>query len=107
MLVLFGKLTDLGYRPGSVDGAYGERTRQAIRRYQSNTGLVVDGHPSEGLRQHLRVTTGSAPPAGTQGSPGQKAAAAKKPRKAAWQGQTIADSLLRIAPSGASTKAIS
>ena len=57
-------LTELGYRPGPVDGAMGDRTRQAIRRYQSNTGLPVDGHPSESLRQHLRVTTGSAAPAG-------------------------------------------
>lgn len=96
-------LTELGYRPGPVDGAFGDKTRQAIRRYQSNTGLVVDGHPSASLRQHLRVTTGSAAPAGTQSGAGGQAATPKAPRKAAWQGQTVADSLLRIAPSGAST----
>ena len=38
-------LTELGYRPGKIDGKMGDRTRQAIRRYQSNTGLIVDGHP--------------------------------------------------------------
>jgi peptidoglycan hydrolase-like protein with peptidoglycan-binding domain len=96
-------LTELGYRPGPVDGAYGSSTRQAIRRYQSNTGLVVDGHPSESLRQHLRVTTGSAAPAPAKSGTAGTAAPAKKPRKAAWQGTTIADSLLRIAPSGASS----
>jgi peptidoglycan hydrolase-like protein with peptidoglycan-binding domain len=80
-------LTELGYRPGPVDGSYGTSTRQAIKRYQSNTGLVVDGHPSEG------ATSGTA----------RSSAPAKAPRKAAWQGSTIADSLLRIAPSGAST----
>lgn len=96
-------LTELGYRPGPVDGSVGNSTRQAIRRYQSNTGLAVDGHPSESLRQHLRVTTGSAAPAGTQAGTANKAAAAKAPRKAAWRGDTIADSLLRIAPSGASS----
>lgn len=96
-------LTELGYRPGPVDGSFGNSTRQAIRRYQSNTGLAVDGHPSESLRQHLRVTTGSAAPAGTQAGAANKAATAKAPRKAAWQGDTIADSLLRIAPSGASS----
>ncbi|NIU74136.1 MAG: hypothetical protein GWN71_11270, partial [Gammaproteobacteria bacterium] len=54
-------LTELGYRPGPVDGAMGERTRQSIRRYQSNTGLPVTGHPSASLWKHLRVTTGAAP----------------------------------------------
>jgi peptidoglycan hydrolase-like protein with peptidoglycan-binding domain len=96
-------LTELGYRPGPVDGSYGTSTRQAIKRYQSNTGLVVDGHPSESLRQHLRVTTGSAAPAGATSGTARSSAPAKAPRKAAWQGSTIADSLLRIAPSGAST----
>ena len=96
-------LTDLGYRPGGVDGSVGQRTRQAIRRYQSNTGLTVDGHPSEGLRQHLRVTTGAAAPGSAAASrAGGQAAGEKSKRKATWQGRTVADSLLRIAPSGAS-----
>lgn len=93
-------LTELGYRPGPVDGAMGERTRQAIRRYQSNTGLHVDGHPSEGLRRHLLVTTGRTPAGGAPAAGGQAVAA---PREAAWQGRTVVDALLRIAPSGAST----
>ncbi len=96
-------LTELGYRPGAVDGAVGERTRQAIRRYQSNTGLAVDGHPSESLRQHLRVTTGTAGPKSAPGSGASTQAASEaSKRKAAWRGQTVSDSLLRIAPSGAS-----
>lgn len=96
-------LTDLGYRPGPVDGSVGERTRQAIRRYQSNTGLVVDGHPSARLHQHLRVTTGTAAPqSASESAASTQAATAKSKRKAAWQGQTVSDSLLRIAPSGAS-----
>lgn len=92
-------LTELGYRPGPVDGAIGDRTRQAIRRYQSNTGLAVDGHPSESLRQHLRVTTGSSAPASAAGA---QAGAAPSVRKAAWEGQTLTETLLRIAPSEAS-----
>ena len=101
-------LTELGYRPGPVDGSLGERTRQAIRRYQSNTGLPVDGHPSESLRQHLGVTTGAvAAKTTTAGDPGASpAAAGKSNRKAAWQGQTVSDSLLRIAPSGASASTL-
>ena len=96
-------LTELGYRLGAVDGAVGERTRQAIRRYQSNTGLTVDGHPSESLRQHLRTTTGTAAEKSTPGSgTSTQTASEGSKRKAAWQGQTVSDSLLRIAPSGAS-----
>jgi hypothetical protein len=98
-----GMLTELGYRPGGVDGYVGQRTRQAIRRYQSNTSLTVDGHPSESLRQHLRVTTGAAAPGNaTTSRAGGQAAREKNKRKAAWQGRTVADSLLRMAPSGAS-----
>ena len=94
-------LTELGYRPGVVDGKMGERTRQAIRRYQSNTGLPVDGHPSPALHQHLRVTTGAAAPASASGASSGPGGEASK-RKAAWQGETVSDALLRIAPSGAS-----
>ena len=45
-----GMLTELGYRPGGVDGSVGQGTRQAIRRYQSNTGLTVDGQVGVALR---------------------------------------------------------
>jgi len=96
-------LTELGYRPGAVDGLVGDRTRQAIRRYQSNVGLTVDGHPSDSLRQHLRVTTGATAGKSAPGSGASTQAASDgSKRKAAWQGQTVSDSLLRIAPSGAS-----
>lgn len=96
-------LSELGYRPGPIDGTVGDRTRQAIRRYQSNTGLSVDGHPSESLRRHLRVTTGGAAPGSAAANSAPPQAGAKpSTRKAAWQGQTVSDALLRIAPSGAS-----
>ena len=94
-------LTELGYRPGSVDGKMGERTRQAIRRYQSNTGLPVDGHPSAALHQHLMATTGAAPDASTSGG-GAASANRTSQREAAWQGRIVSDALLRIAPSDAS-----
>lgn len=32
-----------GYRPGSVDGGFGPRTRAAVRRFQRPSGLTVDG----------------------------------------------------------------
>jgi peptidoglycan hydrolase-like protein with peptidoglycan-binding domain len=34
----------------------GTRTKTAIRDYQRQTGLPVDGHPSVGLLEHLRQT---------------------------------------------------
>ena len=94
-------LTELGYRPGGVDGKMGERTQQAIRRYQSNTGLPVDGHPSQALREHLLATTGRAPTAAAS-SADESATARTSSRKAAWQGEMVADAQLRVAPSDAS-----
>lgn len=94
-------LAELGYRPGAADGRMGERTRQAIRRYQSNTGLPVDGHPTRALRDHLRVTTGAAPDSSAPRA-APSTAAGTSPRTAAWRGEVVADALLRIAPSEAS-----
>lgn len=94
-------LAELGYRPGTTDGRMSDRTRQSIRRYQSNTGLPVNGHPSPALHQHLRVTTGAAPVAASAGASTQAAPETTK-RRAAWRGEVVSDSLLRIAPSGAS-----
>jgi peptidoglycan hydrolase-like protein with peptidoglycan-binding domain len=95
-------LTELGYRPGPIDGKPGNRTRQAIRRYQSNTGLAVDGHPSQALHQHLRVTTGAAAPSATVQDAAAGTTEQRTERKAAWQGRVVSAALLRIAPSGAS-----
>lgn len=96
-------LTELGYRPGPIDGKMGDRTRQAIRRYQSNTGQPVDGHPSPSLHQHLRVTTGAVAPAASTAGAGAESTTERSELKVAWQGQVISDALLRIAPSGASS----
>jgi formylglycine-generating enzyme required for sulfatase activity len=37
-------LAELGYQPGPADGWLGEQTRQAIKTFQSETGLGVDGN---------------------------------------------------------------
>lgn len=37
------RLRDLNYRPLAVDGRYGSQTAGAVKRYQRNHGLVVDG----------------------------------------------------------------
>ncbi len=46
-------LTKLGYKPGSADGVMGRNTHSAIRSYQKDTGLPIDGEPSESLRADL------------------------------------------------------
>lgn len=36
-------LTDLGYEPGSVDGKFGRGTQAAVKQFQKNNNLMVDG----------------------------------------------------------------
>ena len=47
-------LSQLGYDPGPVDGQYGPRTRDAVRAYQSDNSLLVDGQVSSALAAHIR-----------------------------------------------------
>jgi hypothetical protein len=53
-------LRSRGIYPGVDDGFFGERTAEAIRRFQEEDGLPVDGRPSEALVVRLR--TGLKPP---------------------------------------------
>jgi hypothetical protein len=48
-------LARLGYDPGPADGVAGPKTRTAIRQYQQNNGLPVDGAASAGLAEHIRA----------------------------------------------------
>lgn len=48
-----GALARLGYDPGPVDGAMGPKTEAAIRSYQRDHNLLVDGRPTMELAQHL------------------------------------------------------
>jgi localization factor PodJL len=40
-------LSKLGYNPGPVDGLIGKKTRIAIRSFQKENGIVIDGKPSD------------------------------------------------------------
>ena len=55
-------LTELGYDPGPIDGAMGSQTESAIRTYQRDHNLLVDGRPTFELAQHidgrLKATSG-------------------------------------------------
>lgn len=46
-------LTRLGYDPGPVDGVMGAKTETAIRSYQRDHSLLVDGRPTAELAQHI------------------------------------------------------
>lgn len=43
-----------GYDPGPADGVAGAQTRAAIRLYQADAGLPVDGEPTPALLDHLQ-----------------------------------------------------
>ena len=51
-------LTVLGYDPGGVDGQLGPRTAEALKRYQSDHGLLVTGRASPELLAHMRARGG-------------------------------------------------
>ena len=46
-------LTELGYNPGPIDGSMGSQTDSAIRAYQRDNKLLVDGLPTFQLAQHI------------------------------------------------------
>lgn len=49
-------LRNLGHNPGPIDGVVGQRTIDAIRKYQESVGLQVNGVVSERLLTHLSRT---------------------------------------------------
>jgi peptidoglycan hydrolase-like protein with peptidoglycan-binding domain len=51
-------LARLGYDPGQVDGAFGPKTERAIRIYQKDHGLLVDGRPTAELAAHISRQSG-------------------------------------------------
>lgn len=51
-------LQKLGYNPGPIDGIKGRRTTEAIRAYQRDHGLRVDGLATYELAQHIENRLG-------------------------------------------------
>lgn len=54
-------LVDLGHKPGPLDGIEGPKTRRAVRRFQDDAGLAVDGKVSNTLLAKLAVSDGPLP----------------------------------------------
>ena len=46
-------LTARGYKPGAVDGSFGDRTGEAIRAFQADIGVPQDGLPTPELLRRL------------------------------------------------------
>jgi len=46
-------LNQRGYDAGKPDGVLGPATRNAVRAYQRDAGLISDGFPDQGLLQRL------------------------------------------------------
>lgn len=53
-----GMLAARGYDSGPIDGDVGRTTVRAIREYQTQAGLVVDGEFSLNLLEHLSASSG-------------------------------------------------
>ncbi len=49
-----GRLAQMGYDIGNVDGILGQKSRVAIQDYQSRAGLLPDGYPDLVLLQQMR-----------------------------------------------------
>lgn len=52
------KLTQLGYLVGTADGKFGSKTEAAIRRFQKERGLRVDGLAGTQTIKELKLLTG-------------------------------------------------
>lgn len=53
------RLIQYGYLSGSADGKYGEATRDAVRWFQKNNGITVDGRVGPATAAALGVTLSS------------------------------------------------
>ena len=53
------RLARAGYRPGRVDGLYGPRTEQALKRFQTAHGLSADGVADAGTLARLSTNAAS------------------------------------------------
>jgi osmotically inducible lipoprotein OsmB len=50
-------LQRLGYNPGAADGRMGPKTAAAIRQYEQDNAMPVDGQPSQAVLDSIRAKT--------------------------------------------------
>jgi peptidoglycan hydrolase-like protein with peptidoglycan-binding domain len=75
------RLTSLGYQPGPIDGAFGNKTRVAIFNFQQKRKLAITGEPTPSLMEALRAASSQA----SQPEPQQSA---DTPRQAEMRPET-------------------
>ena len=54
------KLTNWGYYSGSIDGVYGSRTEEAVKKFQRKNGLTADGVAGSATLSALGISDSSA-----------------------------------------------
>jgi peptidoglycan hydrolase-like protein with peptidoglycan-binding domain len=54
-----GRLRNLGYDPGPIDGALGPRTRSVVRAFQRARGLSITGDLDRNTLETLKETHGA------------------------------------------------
>ena len=76
------RLKELGYYTGSVDGDFGENTEKAVKAFQQNNGLTVDG--KAGTQTMTKMNSSSAVKASAAtATPSTKKTATPKPNRTA------------------------
>ncbi|MES9830086.1 MAG: peptidoglycan-binding domain-containing protein [Candidatus Thiodiazotropha sp.] len=70
-------LTDLGYKPGPVDGDYGRRTAAAVKAFQRDAGVTQDGWIDQDLLSALRRAKAAHKPTTVSPSTSQRKASAQ------------------------------
>ncbi|MGM9521002.1 MAG: spore cortex-lytic enzyme [Oscillospiraceae bacterium] len=62
------RLSDWGYYSGSIDGIYGSRTEEAVRKFQKANGLTVDGMAGPETLAAIGLPAGQSGSGGSSGS---------------------------------------
>ncbi|MCD7872465.1 MAG: peptidoglycan-binding protein [Clostridiales bacterium] len=60
------KLQELGYYNGSIDGIFGSETQNAVKKFQRNVGITVDGIAGSKTMLYLGLGGSSSSASGTQ-----------------------------------------
>ncbi len=64
------RLRDWGYYSGEVDGVYGSRTEEAVRRFQKKNGLTADGVAGPATLAAIGLPSGASGSSGGSGGSG-------------------------------------
>lgn len=101
------KLIKLGYDPGKVDGLMGKKTREAIRQFQTDNSLTVNGKLSEETLAKMQENDNKAEPLDSASPPsvtveGQKETSATEQQGTETQAPPIEELSIPAEPSNPS-----